>query len=610
MRQIMQSRAIRSLCYALVVALLTTLAPTPLQQPASAQLMPTYSVGVADFVNESGVEGELLARLATDAVVVEMSKTNRYDVSITRTMMKTKMEEMGLHPPLTKLELVRVGEALSADAMLQGAIKSVQLAGSGPTRRASVTLVCQMIDEASGEIINGAVQTGTSSARVGYTADDTSLIAEAINSAAFLAVKTMIDYVIPEATVLMNVGEAQIMINKGVRDGIKPGMRMIVLRDKEIIGYVDVTSSTPQDATCKVIKSMRGIQPQDKVRAIFEMPTVTPSMRSAPLPGGAPSKGKTTGGSASKIGKFLVGALIVAGIASIFVGGRGVADAPKMGVNAPMTITWNRKLYNYGNNLYELQIFRDTVSPGPTTAPFLVIKDPAVFSQGKINMSWVYDLGASSTPTGHNVDYNSINLGATALTPLNYAWAPEGYGAQHTYTLRAIVMTAAGTSSTGAVTYSYDTTNFGSSKRLTCIEPVTADGNHIVTPLPGEPILVSDLRSGDVNLRWKAVAGATEYMVWVEPVEPGVGPAWHSNTIYHYPGSGDEVWLSDVDRLSLATQLSGPQYADKDMKWRVDVRNSSDSAPLFWMPGRWDYIASNGISTTSVFRVDLTPPGP
>ena len=114
----MQIRAIRSLCYTLVIALLTTLMPAPFTQPASAQLMPTYSVGVIDFVNESGVQGDLLARLATDAVVVEMSKSNRYDVSITRTMMNAKMDELGLRSPLTKLDLVRLGEVLSADAML------------------------------------------------------------------------------------------------------------------------------------------------------------------------------------------------------------------------------------------------------------------------------------------------------------------------------------------------------------------------------------------------------------------------------------------------------------------------------------------------------------
>jgi len=593
----MQSRAIRSLCYALVLALVSTFAPTPLAKPASAQLMPTYSVGVADFVNESGVQGELLARLATDAVVVEMSKTNRYDVSITRSMMKTKMEELGLHPPLTKLDLVRLGETLSADAMLQGSVKSIQLTGSGPTRRASVTLICQMIDQASGEIINGAVQTGQSSARVGYTADDNSLIAEAINGAAFLAVRTMIDYVIPEATVLMNIGESQVMINKGSRDGIKPGMRMIVLRDREIIGYIDVTSASPMDAMTKVIKSMRGIQPQDKARAIFEMPMVSTALKSAPLPSGAPTKGRVSGGSGSKIAKFLLGLLIVGGIAAIFQGGRGVSSAPGLSVKGPMTLGWSSRLYNYGNNLKELQIFQDTVAAGATTAPFYVIGGPSMFAQGRIDLTQIFFLGAAATPQGHTVNYNDIPLGATTITAATYAWPAQGYGEQHTYQARAIVATATGAGTTGGTTYSYDTTNFGNGVRLTCVEPVTADPNHVVSPVGN--LLVSDLREGASNLSWISVAGATDYMVTVQPNSPGIGPVWHSNIIYHFSGAtsdGAMLSLSDTDRLSLAALLSGPAFNNQDIRWRVDARNATDSA-LFWTEGDWN-----------MFTIDSTPP--
>ncbi len=120
MRQLMQCRAIRTVCYVLIMALVSTIAPSSLHNRACAQVMPTYSVGVVDFVNESGVQGDLLARQATDAVVVEMGKTQRYDVSITRSMIKSEMEKLDLRPPLTKVGLVRLGEALQADAMLEG----------------------------------------------------------------------------------------------------------------------------------------------------------------------------------------------------------------------------------------------------------------------------------------------------------------------------------------------------------------------------------------------------------------------------------------------------------------------------------------------------------
>ena len=587
----MQIRAIRSLCYALVLALVSSILPTPFAKPASAQLMPQYSVGVVDFVNESGVQGELLARLATDAVVVEMSKTNRYDVSITRTMMKSKMDELGLRAPLTKLDLVRLGETLSADAMLEGAIRSVQLAGSGPTRRASVSMVVQMIDQASGEIINGAVQTGTSSARVGYTADDNSLITEAINGAAFLAVRTMIDYVIPEATVQMNIGDSKVMINKGARDGIKPGMRMIVLREKEIIGYLDVTSTDPTDAYAKVIKSMRGIQPEDKARAIFEMPAVSTALKSEPLPSGAPSKSRMGGGAASKIGKFLLGAAIVFGVVSIFQGGTGTPEAPKAGVGATnLTVRWDPTLYNHGQNVYELQVIRDQDAGDLGAYPVRVVRDSGQWNAGFTNLAALY----SNVPTA--VSFSRMDMGATTPTVVNYTVPQEGYGITHQYQLRALLKENAGVDSEGKAVYRYSLTKFGNQISATAVQPVLrAD---IVEPLNGDPLLVSLLRSGDANLIWNynQNAGGDQFQVTVEPVQPGTAPTWQSSIIYY--GSGTTVSLPDADRLALASQLSSPLYVGKELKWRVDARHTGDTSPA-WTQG-----------DTVVFKISGIPGGP
>lgn len=589
----MQIRAIRSLCYTLVIALLTTLMPAPFTQPASAQLMPTYSVGVIDFVNESGVQGDLLARLATDAVVVEMSKSNRYDVSITRTMMNAKMDELGLRSPLTKLDLVRLGEVLSADAMLQGAIRSVQLAGSGATRRASVTIVAQMIDQASGETINGAVQTGTSVARVGYTADDNALIAEAINSAAYLTVKTMVDYVIPEATVMMNVGESQVMINKGVRAGIKPGMRMIVLRNREIIGYIEVTGTSPDDAYATVLKSMRGIQPEDKARAIYEMPMVSSSLKSAPLPSGAPRKSHVGGGAGSKIAKFLIGIGVVAGLASLFVGGSGVSSAPKIGTGSNnLEFTWKPSLYNHGQNVHELQLVRDAVDAlDGSIQPVAAIRDSSLWNLGRIDVAGLYG-GAA----GVAVTYNRLDLGASTPTVVTWTVPPEPYGITHTYNLRAILRTT-GTAGSDGPTYKYQITKLGSQLRATAVEPVTRD--RILTPFHGDPLYISQLRTGDTNLTWLASLGATQYQVVVEPIRPGSGPTWKSNIIY--AGAGTEVSLSDVDRLDLARALDRPNYVDIEMRWRVEVRNEGDTSPLWTYPDQ---------SQWPIFRIGGTPGGP
>lgn len=593
----MQTRAIRNLCYALVLAITSTLIP-PLAKPASAQLMSQYAVGVTDFMNESGVQGDLLARLATDAVVVEMSKTNRYDVSITRTQMKQKMDDLALHPPLTKLDIVRLGEALQADAMLQGAIKSVQLAGSGPTRRASVTLVVQMVDQASGEIVNGAVQTGQSSARVGYTPDDNALITEAVNSAAFLAVRTMIDYVIPEATVMMNVGGSQVMINKGSREGIKPGMRMIVLRDKEIIGYLDVTSADPGDAYARVIKSMRGIQPQDKARAIFEMPMVSSSLKSEPLPSGAPKSTGMGGGAASKIGKFLLGAAIVFGLASIFTGGNGNPDAPHAGANG-VVLTWDPKLYNHGQNVFELQVIRDQNAGDVGAFPVRAISDLGQWNSGATNIGTLYNSGGV-TP----VAFNQLPLGATTPTAKNWDVPQEPYGTTHRYQLRALLRTQKSIAQDGTPTYVYKMTKFGNVVTATAVQPVAQD--LVTEPVWGGPMIVMSLKEGGTTLAWKDYprsGGGNQFRVTVWPVNAGAAPTWTSSLINLGAAGGLE--LPDADRLLLAKALSDDGhggvdynlYADQEMNWRVDTRHVGDTSAA-WTEG-----------DTMIFRIEAGPPG-
>ena len=163
-------------------------------------------------------------------------------------------------------------------------------------------------------------------------------------------------------------------------------------------------------------------------------------------------------------------------------------------------------------------------------------------------------------------------------------WVAEGYGFQHSYQLQAIVRTMG----SSGINYFYDWTSFGGARRMTCVEPITADPDHIVSPSSGEAILVSDLRNGQMTLAWKSVGGATDYLVTVERVEPGIGPQWHSRIIYHYCGPWPDdaiLSISDNDRLALASLLSGAAFFEKEIRWRVDARNSTDSLPLCWTEG-------------------------
>jgi hypothetical protein len=266
-------------------------------------------------------------------------------------------------------------------------------------------------------------------------------------------------------------------------------------------------------------------------------------------------------------------------------------------IKGPGIIGWPGTLFNNGRNLKELQIFRDTQAAGATTAPFYVISDPAQFATGRVDLSHIYADG--SLGWGHQVNYNEIQLGVNFLTAATYAWPAEYYGLQHTYEARAIVMTA-GTEG-GSITYSYDTFQLRNTLRMTCVEPIAADPMHIISPMSGEYLLVDDLRMGAVNFAWAPSIGASDYLVTVEPVEPGISPAWHSSIVYQFGGASNA--LPDADRLALASYLSNPALVDRDIKWRVDARDQSDTPPLFWTEGGWNvaHIAASP---------DMPPPPP
>lgn len=607
MRQLLQCKAIRSVCFTLIVAMVSTFLPPRIGTPAHAQLMPQYAVAVTDIINQSGVFGDVLTRQATDAIVVEMSKTSAYNgsIGITRKMINDAMGKLDVRPPLDKVNIVRLGEELNADAVLEGVIKSVRIEGSGATRRASVTLMVQLVDQASGEVINGAVQTGASSSRVGYSADDEALLTEAVSKAAFLVVKTMVDYVIPVATIQMNIGSDQVMLNRGVRDGIKPGMRMIVIRSREIIGYIEVLEVNPSDSVAKVVKSMRGIQPEDKAKAIYEMPAIgSGAVKSAPLSSSAPPRSKKGSNALEKIGRFLLYAAALYGLYTLIRPGRGTENAPKIGTLGPMEITWDPSKYGHGVNVLEYQILQDPEKN--STVPVKVMRDPTAIDLGKVSLAPLFGSGAAITFPYYNLTANPASTFSTSQASVT----PEPYGITHNYMVRvlykvtpAVAGTGTDTTGTGTTggttdttgTVSYQFTPVSNIITMTAIEPVkTTD---VVAPrydstVGPSSLLISDLQDTTIDMfAWNAKAGADIYYISVEPVQPGAAPQFKSDTIY---ATGPVVKLPDSERKRLATTISS--YAGKVMRWRVYCRHKNDTSQA-WFEG-----------DENLFQVDGMPP--
>ena len=124
-------------------------------RPAHAQTLnrlPTWAV--VTFVNRTGYGGDEVGIEASDGFVVELGKSNKYDV-LPRAQTQQAITDLGLAEPLDTIGLQKLARSLEADAVATGEVASVSFRDS--PRRATVTVIVKVVDRVSGELINGAV---------------------------------------------------------------------------------------------------------------------------------------------------------------------------------------------------------------------------------------------------------------------------------------------------------------------------------------------------------------------------------------------------------------------------------------------------------------------
>src|SRR5262249_35826829 len=108
------------------------------------------------------------------------------------------------------------------------------------------------------------------------------------NKAAFMAREALERYQLPEGTVLNTtvVGSRyDALLNIGARQGVRAGMRFVVLRGQDLVGTAQASSVDPDKSVARVVQNYRGVNPEAKVRAIYELPAVRPTAGS-PGPAG------------------------------------------------------------------------------------------------------------------------------------------------------------------------------------------------------------------------------------------------------------------------------------------------------------------------------------
>jgi len=555
-------------------------------------------VAVVDFTNKTKYGGDEIGLLASDALVVELKNSLKFDV-VGRKDLEDAMNKLGLRPPLSRTELLRVGAAAlggdygQAAAMIEGEVAGISL--KGEPRRATVTIAVRVVDITSGELINGAVATGKSALRIGDTTDDDRLIMEAINDAAYVAVKAMVEYILPEATVQNTIGANEALLNKGAREGIRRGMRMVVFRRGEVVGKVEVKAVTPNDATVAIIRAPKGVKPEDKVRAIFE-PSESPSGGViSDVSSGRVRDSRSRGGGRSGKGNALVTLLLLFGLASFFKGGSGTESmrgqvtaqagfSPEVYVPAGIRVRWDPSKMANGVGIVEYHIYRDNVIVA--TAP----KGASWFDE-----PWNPALLTCSYQTAVNGA-----LVARTSTFIALATAIQDQ-AHHQYAVSALYEVPTGrTDEDGVPIKDYaETTRAQATGLATIVKKMVA----------GDLILPVALQAADptegITFQWKARRGADSYIIQISSSPSFLQPEYTSPVVSYRADASDDEILPPYLTTDIGNALDNiPDEAP--VWWRVGARYSGDSpGPIPVSSSR--YLFSEA---SSFYKAETPPPNP
>ena len=254
--------------FTLLVAVLAAFTTAALAQGTSR----VETALVLDFENKSGMMGEQLSRLATDAVAVELANSARFEV-LRREEINRQIRELGLRSPLDSVGRRKLAQALGATVIVDGAIEFVKDDVKAKPRTVSVGLTVRVTEVSSGELIAGAAQVGVAKAGPGVS-DVHTLVTEAVGKVGETAPRLAFSQSTPDGIVMNSdsYGRARArMINRGARHGVKKGMKFMVLRDGYRIGTAEALNVFPHHSEIRVLEGDNLIKSEDRIRAIGQI---------------------------------------------------------------------------------------------------------------------------------------------------------------------------------------------------------------------------------------------------------------------------------------------------------------------------------------------------
>lgn len=328
--------------------------------------LPSWAV-VGFNVVKQGSSPEL-GKAAAEAMVTELAKQGKVDPIPTETVDRT-IESLGLVTPLTaRADMMRLGSELRASSVVSGEIVNQRVVAVNGGKRADIIMRVFVWDVASGQVVNGAALSASSGVRTGV--EDETMLGEAISRGCFEALAEINRNTLPTATVL-NTLDRQALINQGSRTGFSQGQEVIILRGREQVASGSVTRVEPDKSFISITRTMKGVQPGDRVRAVFSVPAVATAFRGND--GGVTVKPTRRTGNNSG----LVSALLMVGLLVLVTHGNSndpvnsvVAEAttvPAVPDNTPaVKISWKVDGFIKGNRDRVLfQVWRDDISDAP-----------------------------------------------------------------------------------------------------------------------------------------------------------------------------------------------------------------------------------------------------
>lgn len=557
---------------------------------AYAQLVQLPRIAVLDFENKSGYGGASIARAATDAVAGEYQKSGKYEV-LARGEVEQQLKDLDLAPPLNKTGFLRLGRALQAESIITGEVNAVTFVGS--PKQAQVVITVRVIDIASGEPINGAVATGYSNRRPGYSGDDDTLVQEAIRNAAFEAIRTINNYTIPEATILTTRAGKEVLLNRGIRGGLQPGMEMIVVRRGEEVGRIRITQVSDSDAVGEIIDFGRGIQSEDRARAIYRVPTV--QVRGGKVTAEQPRRRGEGNKLLRALGPVLIIGLIAFGVARASSGGNTpvqtvIVEAGADGNFEPFVrVSWKTTLFaKSASDTIQWQIYRSDFIGTDDTGNLL----PVGVTPG--NQNFFID-----TTVPRTFSYASLPREGSEDLELEVLEGAPGVAPGRSYTYQLALVYRERIDVEGETLILFKLSDRVRSGQVTVLLPV-----QLLIPVQRS----EDVDPKDVIFSWLAAEGANAYRVEVstDPTFRDRNRTFVSNEILSTAAGGSSV---STERINLETALLnrlGLTGQRVTLYWRVGARNLGDNPGPIPGPGGLRYVWSRPFE----FTTQELPPSP